>query len=155
MHPAVTKMLGERAHCADMERLLFGCVLPDGATDGNSHLIKTDVGKKTLDLGRFRSICGAKLTGDALFMGHCPHLVQDICFRHFVYREYAWDPKPEGNAERLHNDYALLNPYLSEKYGLCPDMGMHSARACKAGKSSFSRGNGGSQHRKGVCVLSA
>ncbi len=45
-------------------------------------------------------------------------MVQDLYFRDFVYHRYHWNPLPPGNVERLHNDYALINQYVIQKYAL-------------------------------------
>ena len=55
---------------------------------------------------------------DDLYLGYYLHLVQDLFFRNFVYNRYHWNPLPPGNVERLHNDYALINQYVIQKYTL-------------------------------------
>lgn len=46
------------------------------------------------------------------------HLVQDMYFRDFVYNRYHWNLLPPGYVEKLHNDYALINQYVIQKYAL-------------------------------------
>lgn len=120
MHLAITDCIARKYGCKDKNRLELGSILPDAATSGNSHLrIMISGGtKKTYDLTGFRSEFLSKMLEDDLYLGYYLHLVQDLCFRNFVYHRYNWDPFPSGNVERLHNDYALLNQYVVQKYAL-------------------------------------
>jgi protein tyrosine/serine phosphatase len=59
---------------------------------------------------------------DDLYLGYYLHLVQDICYRHFVYDKYKWNPMIPGNVERLHKDYSIINYYVAEHYGLKNDI---------------------------------
>lgn len=59
---------------------------------------------------------------DDLYLGYYLHLVQDICYRHFVYDKYHWNPMIPGNVEKLHNDYSIINYYVTEKYDLKNDI---------------------------------
>ncbi|SFP84429.1 hypothetical protein SAMN04487928_109119 [Butyrivibrio proteoclasticus] len=36
---------------------------------------------------------------DDLYLGYYLHLVQDMCYRHFVYDKYHWNPMIPGNVE--------------------------------------------------------
>lgn len=65
---------------------------------------------------RFRSDFLPKILQDDLYLGYYLHLVQDLYFRNFMYDRYHWNPLPSGNVERLHNDYALINQYVIQKY---------------------------------------
>lgn len=120
MHLAITDRISKAYPCKDQNRLAFGAILPDAAVEGNSHLrISVDEDtKKTYDLTAFRSRFAVRMLADDLYLGYYLHLVQDLFFRKFVYDRYHWDPSPPGNIERLHNDYALLNPYIVQKYAL-------------------------------------
>lgn len=120
IHLAITDCISEKCGCKDKNRLKFGSVLPDAAASGNSHLkiSISDGTKKTYDLTGFRRSFLSKILQDDLYLGYYLHLVQDLYFRDFVYRRYHWDPLPPGNIERLHNDYALINQYVIQKYTL-------------------------------------
>ena len=59
---------------------------------------------------------------DDLYLGYYLHLVQDICYRHFVYDKYHWNPMIPGNVEKLHKDYSIINFYVAEKYNLKNDI---------------------------------
>ncbi len=67
-------------------------------------------------LAYFRETYANELLTNSLYTGYYLHLIQDILYRQFVYDDYKWDPVPEGNVGRLHNDYRLLNTYLIQKY---------------------------------------
>lgn len=120
IHLAITDLISKEYEYKDKNRLALGSVLPDAATSGNSHLkiCINDGMKKTYDLTGFRSGFLPKILEDDLYLGYYLHLVQDLFFRDFVYDQYQWDPLPSGNVERLHNDYALINQYVIQKYAL-------------------------------------
>ena len=120
MHLAIASGLLNELPGVDQNRFLLGSLLPDAATDRLSHrtISVFDGAKKTYDLTGFRGQFHEQLKSDPLYLGYYLHLVQDLIFRQFVYTTYRWDPRPAGNVERLHRDYAILNPYLIEKYSL-------------------------------------
>lgn len=120
IHLAITDCVSKTYACKDKNRLRLGCVLPDAARNGNSHMkiLICNGTKKTYDLTGFRMAFLEKMLEDDLYLGYYLHLVQDILFRRFVYGRYHWNPRPEGNAEKLHNDYSLINRYVIEKYGV-------------------------------------
>jgi len=120
IHLAITDCIAKSYRYKDKNRLELGSILPDAVTSGNSHLkIKIANGmKKTYDLTGFRSNFLPKMIEDDLYLGYYLHLVQDLFFRNFVYNRYHWNPLPPGNVERLHNDYALINQYVIQKYEL-------------------------------------
>ena len=39
-----------------------------------------------------------------------------------MYDKYKWDPRPEGNVERLYEDYRQINSYLINKYNMQSDI---------------------------------
>ena len=120
IHLAITDCISKKYRYKDKNRLELGSVLPDAVTSGNSHLkINISGGtKKTYDLTGFRSSFLSKILQDDLYLGYYLHLVQDLCFRDFVYHRHHWNPLPPGNVERLHRDYALINQYVIQKYSL-------------------------------------
>ena len=126
VHLAVTNELAKKVAFTDTNRLKFGAVVVDAGVGGNdngiAHLkIKVD-GKRTYDFDRFRNMFGERMLTDDLYMGYYLHLVQDILYRHYVYDRYHWNPTIPGNVERLHKDYAVVNKYIIEKYGLKNDI---------------------------------
>ena len=129
MHLAVTKKICETYRCKDPKRLNFGAVLPDYSGDrqrAHMRAIFWGRNKRTYDLNGFRELFGEKMREDDLYLGYYLHLVQDVCYRHFVYDRYHWNPNIPGHVEKLHNDYNILNRYVREKYGLHNDLSIPS-----------------------------
>ena len=125
VHLAITKQVCERYACKDLSRLRFGNVLPDFAEDRQAAHFRAVVwgrNKRTYDLNRFRAEFGPKLLEDDLYLGYYLHLVQDVCHRQIMYDRYHWNPLIRENVERLHNDYAILNRYVRERYELSNDL---------------------------------
>lgn len=124
MHLAIAEKLLRTSELADADRFKLGCVMPDahgaGIGRAQSHFITRIMNdtKSTYRLSDFRRDYSDELMCDALYLGYYLHLVQDMLFGHFVYDTHGWDDKPAGNGDRLHNDFALLNGYLIEKYSL-------------------------------------
>ena len=121
VHLAITKQVCEKYVCKDRNRLNFGVVLPDFAKDRQAAHLRAVVwgrNKRTYDLNRFRAEYGARLLQDDLYLGFYLHLVQDVVHRHFMYDRHHWNPTIPGNVDRLHNDYAILNRYVRERYDL-------------------------------------
>ena len=120
IHLAVTNELTKRHEFKDIDRLKFGAILPDAGDGIISHLKKSVCGqsKKTYDFERFRAEFGKLMKIDDLYLGYYLHLVQDLCYRHFVYGRYNWDPSIPGNVEKLHKDYSIINNYVVSKYHL-------------------------------------
>ena len=122
MHLAIANELRKELPDLDRNRFLFGTLLPDAATEGNSHrrIAVDDGAMRTYDLTGFRSRYAQRLNTDPLYLGFYLHLIQDMVFRQLVYGTHRWDPAPPGNIERLHRDYTILNGYLIGKYRLSP-----------------------------------
>ena len=120
MHLAVINELTKKFTFKDESRLKFGAVLPDAGAKQAGHLKISFCGsnKKAYDFEFFRSKYGNLMKEDDLYLGYYLHLVQDVCYRHFVYDKYHWNPLIPGNIERLHNDYSIINHYVIEKYQL-------------------------------------
>ncbi|WP_051209308.1 tyrosine-protein phosphatase [Butyrivibrio sp. WCD3002] len=124
MHLAVTYELIKRFDFSDTDRLKFGAILPNAGQGKAGHLNKFIWGrnKKSYDFEFFRSRFGELMKTDDLYLGYYLHLVQDICYRHFVYDKYKWNPMIPGNVERLHKDYSIINYYVAEKYNIKNDI---------------------------------
>ena len=101
-------------------------MLPDAGEKNLGHLkIKIPETNKrtyTYDFDRFREKFQNLLKTDDLYLGYYLHLIQDICYRHFVYDRYHWNPTVPGNVEKLHRDYAITNHYVVVKYHLKNDI---------------------------------
>ena len=124
VHLAIIEELTKDYKFKDIGRLKFGVVLPDAGERNIGHLKITvpSANMKTYDFEGFRSRYNEQLMADDLYLGYYLHLVQDLCYRHFVYDRYHWNPMIPGNVEKLHNDYAITNHYVVEKYNLKNDL---------------------------------
>lgn len=124
IHLAITNELIKRHRFQDPNRLKFGSVLPDAGTKGDSHLKVFIWGlhKRTYDLDFFRERFGSLMKQDDLYLGYYLHLVQDLCFRHYLYDRHHWNPSIPGNVDKLHRDYAIGNSYIIHRYRLCNDL---------------------------------
>ena len=120
IHLAVTNELTKRHVFNDEGRLKFGAILPDAGKGNASHLNKYVWGnnKKSYDFELFRAKYGEQMKTDDLYLGYYLHLVQDICYRHFVFDKYKWNPMIPGNVQKLHKDYSIINYYVATRYGL-------------------------------------
>ena len=128
IHLAVTCELIKLYDFSNVDRLKFGAVLPDAGRGKDGHLNKFIWGrnKKSYDFEFFRDRFGELMKTDDLYLGYYLHLVQDICYRHFVYDKYKWNPMIPGNVERLHKDYSIINYYVANRYDLKNDMAIPS-----------------------------
>lgn len=126
LHLAVADKIKEQMYVADDNRFKLGMILPDAyngqasKTDSHLKIWICNGTKKTYDLERFRREFHTLLyqEQDALYFGYYLHLIQDLIFRRLMYEDYHWNPVPDGNVLRLHNDYHLINRYAIDKYGL-------------------------------------
>ncbi|SCZ76880.1 hypothetical protein [Pseudobutyrivibrio xylanivorans] len=128
VHLAITNELTKKIDFTDTNRLKFGAILVDAGIKGekerNAHLkIFVNEGtKKTYDFDRYRQEFGEKMLSDDLYMGYYLHLVQDALYRQYVYVRHSWNPHKQGNVERLHKDYGIVNQYVINKYQLENDV---------------------------------
>lgn len=130
MHLAIADEIMKHTDIEDKNRFRAGTLLPDACNASSDRAIThfqtsfSDTGKITYRISRFREEYSPLILTDDLYLGYYIHLIEDIFFRHFVYIIHSWDPFPEGNIARLHNDYRLLNTYLTEKFSLTSDIKM-------------------------------
>ena len=120
MHLAVAGELAKKHSFSNLERLKAGVVLPDAGKGRAGHIMKRIWGlnKRSYDFEFFRDKFGDLMKTDDLYLGYYLHLVQDLCYRHFVYDKYKWNPTIPGNVEKLHRDYEILNHYVAKKYNI-------------------------------------
>lgn len=117
IHLAVTQKIIKEFEFKDIDRLRLGCVLPDGAIEGNSHLKKQkENGEYYYDLDKYRALFGELMKTDDLYLGYYLHLIEDIIFRNFMYIQKQWSSKKRENVDQLHHDYEVLNSYLNKHY---------------------------------------
>lgn len=132
IHLAIANEIAKEIEIEDINRFRLGSILPDAYAKGlgtaTSHL-KTKINNNTQNTYRlawFREKYKSEMHQDSLYLGYYMHLIQDILFRHFVYDDYKWDPVPEGNVERLHNDYGVINSYVIDKYDISDELSIPS-----------------------------
>ena len=127
IHLAITNELISKCEFNDIERLRLGAIIPDGVSNRDeyslSHFkLKINDDERTYDLTKFRNLFKDKMMTDDLYLGYYLHLIEDLIFRNFVYDKYKWDPRPEGNVERLYEDYRQINSFLINKYNMQSDI---------------------------------
>ena len=124
IHLAITELLLTQRTIQTPDRLRLGAILPDAGPRDQSHLKRRlDADHKmTYALERYRADFGSLMQHDTLYLGYYLHLVQDICFRHFLYETHRWNPYVPGNVEKLHHDYAVSNAYVIARYRLKNDL---------------------------------
>lgn len=124
IHLAITNELIKTYEFVDIERLRFGTIIPDATYNRQENFLshfKMKIGdqtERTYNLTKYRDLFFDTMKVDDLYLGYYLHLIQDLLYRHFVYDKYHWDSKPEGNVERLHDDYRQINAYVISKYNL-------------------------------------
>lgn len=128
IHLAITNALAEQYKFNDIQRLRFGAIIPDASVDRKEYMKSHfkmnigDEGERTYNLSNFRERFSESMREDDLYLGYYLHLIQDLLYRHFVYDKYHWNPRPEGNVERLHEDYRQINSYVIGKYNIGKDI---------------------------------
>ncbi len=123
MHLAVSREMLRRRRLRDFDRFFLGSILPDacgpGVKSDESHLkFRLENGSLTsYRLSGFRAAFSRQLTRkDGLYLGYYFHLVQDLLYRNFIYKDCGWSSGIPGYVEKLHHDYVLLNSYLIRSY---------------------------------------
>ena len=128
IHLAITNELSQQYKFSNIDRLYFGTIIPDGVSSCQDYILShfklriSDTGKRSYNLTEYKEKFGNLLKADDLYLGYYLHLIQDLLYRHFMYDRYHWNPKPDGNIERLHDDYKQINAYVISKYGLHSDI---------------------------------
>lgn len=128
IHLAITNELSQQYNFSNIDRLYFGTIIPDGVSSCQDYILShfklriSDTGKRSYNLTEYKEKFGNLLKADDLYFGYYLHLIQDLLYRHFMYDRYHWNPKPDGNIERLHDDYKQINAYVISKYGLHSDI---------------------------------
>ena len=122
IHLAVTNLVIEELGLTDVDRIRFGCILPDGAKEKRKgHLKKDEDGFTYIDLNEFCSRFKEEMKNDGLYLGYFMHLLEDTLFRRMLYTRLNY-VRTDENVSRLYNDYSVLNSYLANKYNITIDM---------------------------------
>ena len=135
LHLAVTQKLLAALPFRDPQMLRIGSVLPDAEIPGGgfppkrtAHFQKTfdDGAKKTLDLTGFRAAYADLLPADEFTLGYYLHLAGDVVHRQMFHNERGLYLSDREEVQKVHRDYAMLNPYIIEAYGLRPEEALPS-----------------------------
>lgn len=120
IHLAIAKEITKEYQIKNADRFYLGSVLPDAALTKAAHFNKyiENNSKKTHNLTEFRNMYLNKILYDDLYLAYYLHLLEDIVFRYFMYTIIGYEPRPEGNIDKLHYDYKLINRYVIDKYRL-------------------------------------
>ncbi|HIS26709.1 MAG TPA: hypothetical protein IAA57_07385 [Candidatus Pullilachnospira intestinigallinarum] len=123
MHLAISREMLRQRHLGDFDRFFLGSILPDacgpGVKSDESHLkFRLKNGSQTsYRLSAFRAAFSRELKQkDGLYLGYYFHLVQDLLYRNFIYKDCGWSSRIPGYVEKLHHDYVLLNSHLVRGY---------------------------------------
>lgn len=140
MHLAVASQLtAELPEGMDIPRFLLGSVMVDAAPNARktTHFQIQQGDLRTYDVARFRALYGAQLRTDGLVLGYYLHLLQDLVFRCYMYRELRFDPRQPGYLDRLYGDYWRLNGELIRHFGLRCDLPESESIAPLTGIADF------------------
>ena len=125
VHYALALLICKKCNIENIDRFIAGELLPDAIEHNNVNHAKThfkityEVCKKLIDTKSFLEKYRAMIMKDDLYLGYYLHLIQDAVYRRFLYTDEGFINKRNGNyVSELHNDYALLNEYIINKYGL-------------------------------------
>lgn len=125
VHYALALLICKKFNIENIDRFIAGELLPDAIEHNSVNHAKThfkityEACKKLIDTKSFLEKYGAMIMKDDLYLGYYLHLIQDAVYRRFLYTDEGFINKRNGNyVSELHNDYALLNEYIINKYGL-------------------------------------
>ncbi len=104
------------------QRFLLGSVLPDAFTDvsdrDKTHFKHRmpELNRSYFDFDKFKEQYFDLMQKDDLYLGYYMHLVEDAFYRDYIYCGRFAMPKCREEVALLHNDYHILNSYITEKY---------------------------------------
>ena len=125
VHYALAILISKKIKIENIDRFIAGELLPDAIEHNNENHAKThfkityNVDKKLIDTKSFLEEYKDLILKDELYLGYYLHLIQDAVYRKFLYFGEGFVNKRDGTfVKEIHNDYALLNEYLIQKYDL-------------------------------------
>lgn len=125
VHMLFAEKLSEALALQDKNRFCFGSLLPDAYKDPSfrrkAHFMEqtADGTRKYFDFRRFEKTYREQLLRDDLYLGYYAHLIEDAFYRHYLYYEKDFlNRLPSCQLNVLHQDYHILNAYISGKYSL-------------------------------------
>ncbi|MBQ8786456.1 MAG: hypothetical protein IJZ61_02345 [Oscillospiraceae bacterium] len=98
--------------------------MPDAfadVSDRNKTHFKQQIAEKNqgyFDFDKFKEQYFDLMQKDDLYLGYYMHLVEDAFYRDYIYCGRFRMPRNMEEVGILHNDYHILNSYISEKYQL-------------------------------------
>ena len=119
--------LTDKVDIKDKNRFFIGSILPDAYINhedrDKTHFIKRiqqlDYKINYIDFGEFYKKYCNKIMSDDLYLGYYAHLVEDTFYRYFLNYEKNLIAKIKSyELGILHNDYHILNSYITKKYAL-------------------------------------
>ncbi len=124
IHYLFGELFSQHINFKDKQRFLLGSVLPDAfadVSDRNKTHFKQQIAEKNqgyFDFDKFKEQYFDLMQKDDLYLGYYMHLVEDAFYRDYIYCGRFIMPCNMEEVSILHNDYHILNSYISEKYGL-------------------------------------
>lgn len=125
IHILFATLLSDKIELYDKNRFLIGSILPDAyinPTDRKiAHFIKYTSDENCLyfNFHEFLEKFQSNIIDDDLYLGYYAHLVEDAFYRYFLYYEKNFMTNIKSyKLDILHNDYHILNSYITKKYVL-------------------------------------
>lgn len=125
IHMLFGTLLSDKIELVDKNRFLIGSILPDAYINPTerkiAHYIKyiPDENSLYFDYEDFFGKFQNEIMNDDLYLGYYAHLVEDAFYRYFLYYEKHFMEKIKSyELTILHNDYHILNSYITKKYAL-------------------------------------
>lgn len=122
IHYLFGELISRQIELTDKQRFLLGSIMPDAIEpcdrDKSHFKVRTDA-YVFYDFDAYRNQYLELILQDDLYLGYYMHLVEDVCYRAFVYQDCFTMPRNSEEVKLLHNDYHILNSYIVSKYGIC------------------------------------
>ena len=122
IHYLFGEIFSQHVELKDKKRFLLGSVLPDAYADvsdrDKTHFKHRmpELNKTYFDFDKFKEQYSELMQKDDLYLGYYMHLVEDSFYRNYIYCGRFTMPKCREEVPFLHNDYHILNSYITEKY---------------------------------------
>ena len=122
IHYLFGEIFSQHVELKNKQRFLLGSVLPDAFADvadrDKTHFKHRmhELNKTYFDFDKFKEHYFDLIQKDDLYLGYYMHLVEDSFYRDYIYCGRFTMPKCREEVPLLHNDYHILNSYITEKY---------------------------------------
>lgn len=122
IHYLFGEIFSQHVELKNKKRFLLGSVLPDAFTDvsdrNKTHFKHRmpELNRSYFDFDKFKEQYFDLMQKDDLYLGYYMHLVEDAFYRDYIYCGRFEMPKCREEVALLHNDYHILNSYITEKY---------------------------------------